>query len=126
MLEYYYGEADSPVLPPATLITMHWNISAQNNIIPISSRMKPICLSHLMKTIIRLWQKLWKSDSSTGRGRVSMMPLWSPSDLAEAMMEYLDCECTYFPSMTDDDPHHVGIQLCQTGKCQRGLCAGFD
>ena len=49
-----------------------------------------------------------------------------PSDLAEAMMEYLDCECTYFPSMTDDDPHHVGIQLCQTGKCQRGLCAGFD
>ena len=27
-----------------------------------------------------------------------------PSDLAEAMMEYLDCECTYFPSMTDDDP----------------------
>ena len=28
----------------------------------------------------------------------------APSDLAEAMMEYLDCECTYFPSMTDDDP----------------------
>ena len=27
-----------------------------------------------------------------------------PSDLAEAMMEYLDCECTYFPSLTDDDP----------------------
>ena len=27
-----------------------------------------------------------------------------PSELAEAMMEYLDCECTYFPSMTDDDP----------------------
>lgn len=27
-----------------------------------------------------------------------------PSELAEAMMEYLDCECTYFPSMKDDDP----------------------
>ena len=27
-----------------------------------------------------------------------------PSGLAKAMMEYLDCECTYFPSMTDDDP----------------------
>ena len=27
-----------------------------------------------------------------------------PSELAEAMMEYLDCECTYFPSMRDDDP----------------------
>ena len=27
-----------------------------------------------------------------------------PSDLVEAIMEYLDCECTYFPSMADDDP----------------------
>ena len=27
-----------------------------------------------------------------------------PSDLAKAMMEYLDCECQYFPSMRDDDP----------------------
>ena len=31
------------------------------------------------------------------------------------MMEYLDCECTYFPSMTDDDPHHGGLQLRQAG-----------
>ena len=27
-----------------------------------------------------------------------------PSELAEALMEYLDCECIYFPSMKDDDP----------------------
>lgn len=27
-----------------------------------------------------------------------------PSELAQAMMEYLDCECTYFPSMKDDAP----------------------
>jgi hypothetical protein len=27
-----------------------------------------------------------------------------PSELAKALMEYLDCECTYFPSMKDDDP----------------------
>ena len=27
-----------------------------------------------------------------------------PSELAGALMEYLDCECTYFPSMKDDDP----------------------
>ena len=24
--------------------------------------------------------------------------------MAQAIMEYLDCECTYFPSMKDDDP----------------------
>lgn len=27
-----------------------------------------------------------------------------PSEQAEALMEYLDCECTYFPAMADDDP----------------------
>ena len=27
-----------------------------------------------------------------------------PSELVGALMEYLDCECTYFPSMKDDDP----------------------
>lgn len=27
-----------------------------------------------------------------------------PSELAEALMEYLDCECTYFLSMKNDDP----------------------
>ena len=26
------------------------------------------------------------------------------SEVAQAIMEYLDCECTYFPSMADDDP----------------------
>ena len=26
------------------------------------------------------------------------------SDVAQAIIEYLDCECTYFPSMADDDP----------------------
>lgn len=25
-----------------------------------------------------------------------------PSELAEAMMRYLDCECRYFPPMRDD------------------------
>ncbi len=28
----------------------------------------------------------------------------NPSDLAKAMMDYLGCECQYFPSMRDDDP----------------------
>ena len=27
-----------------------------------------------------------------------------PSEVAQTIMEYLDCECTYFPAMKDDDP----------------------
>lgn len=36
-------------------------------------------------------------------GELDEDPL-EPSDAAQAIMEYLDCECTYFPSMADDDP----------------------
>ena len=27
-----------------------------------------------------------------------------PSELAMALMRYLNCECTYFPSMKENDP----------------------
>lgn len=41
-----------------------------------------------------------------------------PSVLAQAMMDYLDCECAYFPAMKDDDPimsaysyaRHLGVR----------------
>ncbi len=36
-----------------------------------------------------------------------------PSELAEALMEYLDCECTYFPSMKDDDPIMSAYSYCR-------------
>ena len=48
-----------------------------------------------------------KADAFWSSRKTSEPEVYSedePSDLAEAMMEYLDCECTYFPSMTDDDP----------------------
>ena len=53
---YYYGERTA-LTSPATLTTMPWNISAQSNITPTSSRRKPICSFPLMRSIIRLWQK---------------------------------------------------------------------
>ena len=53
---YYYGRQTAHT-SLAILITMLWSISARSNITPTSSRRKPICSFHLMKTIIRLWQK---------------------------------------------------------------------
>ena len=65
------------LISPAILTTMPWNISVRSNITPTSSRRKPICSFLLMRSIIRLWQKSLKNDSSTGGGRISMRPLWS-------------------------------------------------
>ena len=89
---------------PATLTTMPWNTSAQSNIIRISSRMRPTCSSPLMRTIIRPWQKSLKKRFANWQGQDFDEATLEPSDLAKAMMEYLDCECTYFPAMADDDP----------------------
>ena len=65
--------------------------------------MKPTCSSPLTRTTTRLWPK-----SSTGvqklKGQDFDEDTLEPSDTARAIMEYLDCECTYFPSMKDDDP----------------------
>ena len=44
-----------------------------------------------------------------------------PSDLARALMDYLDCECTYFPSMSDDDP----IMSAYTYAKRLGVREGF-
>ena len=73
---YYYGEADSPYFP-SDIDNYALEYSAQNNIIPINFRIRPICLFPLMRTIIRPWPKLLKSGSSTGRVRTSTRILWS-------------------------------------------------
>lgn len=44
-----------------------------------------------------------------------------PSEVAQAIMEYLDCECTYFPSMKDDDPIRSAYSYAQ----RLGVREGF-
>ena len=44
-----------------------------------------------------------------------------PSDTARAIMEYLDCECTYFPSMKDDDPIMAAYGYAKGDSAQEGF-----
>ena len=44
-----------------------------------------------------------------------------PSEVAQAIMEYLGCECTYFPSMKDDDPIRSAYSYAQ----RLGVREGF-
>ena len=84
--------ATAPTILPM-LTTTPSASSAQSGITPMSSKMKPTCSSPLTRTTIRLWQ-----------GQDFDEDTLEPSEVAQAIMEYLDCECTYFPSMADDDP----------------------
>ncbi len=44
-----------------------------------------------------------------------------PSEVAQAIMEYLDCECTYFPSMKDDDPIMSAYSYARRNSAQEGF-----
>ena len=44
-----------------------------------------------------------------------------PSEVAQAIMEYLDCECTYFPSMKDDDPITAAYGYAKRDSAQEGF-----
>ena len=44
-----------------------------------------------------------------------------PSELARAMMNYLGCECTYFPAMKDDDPIMAAYSYDQRSAAHDGF-----
>ena len=44
-----------------------------------------------------------------------------PSEVAQAIMEYLDCECTYFPSMKDDDPITAAYSYAKRDSVHEGF-----
>ena len=44
-----------------------------------------------------------------------------PSEVAQAIMEYLDCECTYFPSMADDDPIMSAYSYAKRNSAHEGF-----
>ena len=48
-----------------------------------------------------------------------------PSNLAKAIMEYLDCECTYFPSMADDDPVMSACSYAKREGARKGFVRYF-
>ena len=100
---YYYGEPDSPYFPSdidnyaISIIGQERNYSDEIQdeaylFIPFDEETYQAMAKVIEERFIN-WQGQ-KFDEDT----------LEPSDLAQAMMVYLDCECTYFPAMKDDDP----------------------
>ncbi len=46
---------------------------------------------------------------------------WKPSDVAQAIMKYLDCECTHFPSMKNDDPIISAYSYAKRDSAHKGF-----
>ena len=100
---YYYGESDSPYYPSdidsyaVSVIGPERNYSDEIQdeaylFIPFDEDYYQ-AMAEVIEERFANWQG---QDFDEGT--------LEPSEVAQAIMEYLDCECTYFPSMADDDP----------------------
>jgi len=99
---YYYGEGDAPYFPsdiddyalkyfgPARYYGDEFKDEAYL-FIPFDEEY----YQAMAKVIEKRWDN-WQGQEIGGNGE--------PAGLAKIMMEYLGCECQYFPPMRDDDP----------------------
>ena len=117
---YYYGEPDSPYFPSDIddyaigIIGQERNYSDEIQdeaylFIPFNEDYYQAIAEVIKKRFIN-WQ-----------GQDFDEDTLELSEVAQAIMEYLDCECTYFPSMKDDDPIMAAYGYAKRDSAQEGF-----
>ena len=117
---YYYGESDSPYFPSDIdnyaigIIGNERNYSDEIQdeaylFIPYNEDYYQAMAKVIEKRFVNWQGQNFDEDTL------------EPSDLALAMMEYLDCECTYFPSMADDDPIMAAYSYAKRDSAHEGF-----
>ena len=100
---YYYGEADSPYFP-SDIDNYALEYFGSEQYYSDKFREEAYLFIPFDENYYQAMAKVIEKRFVNWQGQDFDEDTLEPSELAEAMMEYLDCECTYFPSMTDDDP----------------------
>ena len=100
---YYYGEADSPYFP-GDIDNYALEYFGSEQYYSDKFQDEAYLFIPFDENYYQAMAKVMEKRFVNWQGQSFDEATLEPSDLAEAMMEYLDCECTYFPSMTDDDP----------------------
>ena len=100
---YYYGEADSPYFP-SDIDNYALEYFGSEQYYSDKFQDEAYLFIPFDENYYQAMAKVMEKRFVNWRGQSFDEATLEPSDLAEAMMKYLDCECTYFPSMTDDDP----------------------
>ena len=100
---YYYGESDSPYFP-SDIDNYALEYFGSEQYYSDKFQDEAYLFIPFDENYYQAMAKVMEKRFVNWQGQSFDEATLEPSDLAEAMMEYLDCECTYFPSMTDDDP----------------------
>ena len=100
---YYYGEADSPYFP-SDIDNYALEYFGSEQYYSDKFQDEAYLFIPFDENYYQAMAKVMEKRFVNWQGQSFDEATLEPSDLAEAMMEYLDCECTYFPAMADDDP----------------------
>ena len=100
---YYYGEGDSPYYP-ADVDDNALRFFGPERYYSEEFQDEAYLFIPFDEDYYQAMAEMIEKRFSNWQGQDFNEDTLEPSELAEALMEYLDCECTYFPSMKDDDP----------------------
>ena len=100
---YYYGEGDSPYYP-ADIDDYALKYFGPSRYHSNEFQQEAYLFIPFDEDYYQAMAEVIEERFTNWQGQDFDEDTLEPSEVAQAIMEYLDCECTYFPSMADDDP----------------------
>ena len=117
---YYYGEADSPYYP-ADVDDNALRFFGPERYHSEEFQDEAYLFIPFDEDYYQAMAKVIEERFENWQGQDFDEDTLEPSEVAEALMEYLDCECTYFPSMADDDPIMAAYSYAKRKSIQEGF-----
>ena len=117
---YYYGEPDSPYFP-SDIDDYAIGVIGQERNYSDEIQDEAYLFIPFDEDYYQAMAKVIEERFVNWQGQNFDEDTLEPSDTARAIMEYLDCECTYFPSMKDDDPIMAAYGYAKRDSAQEGF-----
>ena len=117
---YYYGEPDSPYFP-SDIDDYAIGIIGQERNYSDEIQDEAYLFIPFDEDYYQAIAKVIEERFTNWQGQDFDEDTLEPSKVAQAIMEYLDCECTYFPSMKDDDPIMAAYGYAKRDSAQEGF-----
>ena len=117
---YYYGEPDSPYFP-SDIDDYAIGIIGQERNYSDEIQDEAYLFIPFDEDYYQAMAEVIEKRFTNWQGQDFDEDTLEPSEVAQAIMEYLDCECTYFPSMKDDDPIMAAYGYAKRDSAQEGF-----
>ena len=117
---YYYGEPDSPYFP-SDIDDYAIGVIGQERNYSDEIQDEAYLFIPFDEDYYQAMAKVIEERFVNWQGQDFDEDTLEPSEVAQAIMEYLDCECTYFPSMKDDDPIMAAYGYAKRDSAQEGF-----